>query len=86
MYVHTPLATTHLTRASLDVAVQALKGAPLGPVKIGETYKNNFMLSGRQDMFSNKTCFPGVCKPKNIDASYSNLDQVTWRLITEKSS
>ena len=37
MYVHTPLATTHLTRASLDVAVQALKGAPLGPVKIGET-------------------------------------------------
>ena len=37
MYVHTQLATTHLTRASLDVAVQALKGAPLGPVKIGET-------------------------------------------------
>ena len=85
MYVHTPLATTHLTRASLDVAVQALKGAPLGPVKIGETY-NNFVLSGRQDMFSNQTCFPGVCKPKNIDASHSNLDQVTWRAITEKSS
>ena len=41
-----------LTGATLDIAVQALKGAPLGPVRIG------------------------VCKPKNIDVSYSNFDQV----------
>ena len=84
MYVHTPLATTHLTRASLDVAVQALKGAPLGPVKIGETRQQFCVVRKGQNRFSHQTCFPGVCKPKNIDASYSNLDQVTWRAITEK--
>ena len=43
---------TELTGATLDIAVQALKGAPLGPVSIG------------------------VCKPRNIDVSYSNFDQV----------
>ena len=43
---------TELTGATLDIAVQALKGAPLGTVRIG------------------------VCKPKNIDVSNSNFDQV----------
>lgn len=48
MYVN----TIELTGATLDVAVQALKGAALGQVRIG------------------------VCKPKNIETSYSYLGQV----------
>ena len=57
MYVHTPLATTHLTRASLDVAVQALKGAPLGPVKIGETRQQFRVVRKGRICFQTKLVF-----------------------------
>ena len=55
MYVN----STQLMGATLDIAVQALKGASLGLVRIG------------------------VCKPKNLETSYSYLGQVRNKLQQE---
>ena len=81
---------TQLTQASLDLAVQALKGAPLGLVRVGVCKpRNTDALNTQDSLVSTSQCVRHRCiffKEILIFPHYSPLSHIKWQNFDRKQT